>query len=241
MSANDAQMEIRKIIREIEEKSANADYIYRGEPECFARVSSSLWRQFQKKSEDEQFDMELIDIDFVQDKILDAAESYARGADTGFEMMAQLQHFGGKTNLIDFATDYLKALFFACDGSHLKDGRIILLQKTDEANKEYQIKEPLNPQNRVIAQKSIFVRPPKGYIQPDQYDEVKIIKSLKHPMLNHLRKYHGISTATMYNDLHGFIINQEIHEKAYIEYYRGLSYQQVGASENEDTNGKSEL
>ena len=29
MSANNAQTEIRKIIREIEEKSADADYIYR--------------------------------------------------------------------------------------------------------------------------------------------------------------------------------------------------------------------
>ena len=152
-------------------------------------------------------------------------------------MMAQLQHYGGKTNLIDFTTDYLRALYFACDGTHYEDGRIILLQKTDEITKKYQVEEPLYPQNRVIAQKSIFVRPPKGYIEPDQYDEIEIPKSLKKPMLDHLRKYHGISTATMYNDLHGFIINQEIHEKAYIEYYRGLAYQQVGASENEDTNG----
>ena len=237
MSTQNNRSRIKEKISEIEEKSVNTDYVYRGEPECYERVSSSLWRQFRKKTEDERFDIDAVDIDFVQDKILDAAESYARGTDAGFEMMAQLQHFGGKTNLIDFTTDYLRALFFACDGSHHKDGRIILLQKNDVITKKYQIEEPLNPQNRVIAQKSIFVRPPKGYIQPDQYDEVNITKSLKDPMLDHLRKYHGISTATMYNDLHGFIINQDIHEKAYIEYYRGLSHLQIGASENEDANG----
>ena len=237
MSKPNDLSQIREKIREIEGKSVNADYIYRGEPKCHERVSSSLWRQFRNKIKDEQFDIEVVDIDYVQDKILDAAESYARGTDAGFEMMAQLQHYGGKTNLIDFTTDYLRALYFACDGTHYEDGRIILLQKTDEITKKYQVEEPLNPQNRVIAQKSIFVRPPKGYIEPDQYDEIKIPKSLKESILDHLRKYHGISTATMYNDLHGFIINQEIHEKAYIEYYRGLTYQQVGASENEDTNG----
>ncbi|MCE2403085.1 FRG domain-containing protein [Candidatus Poribacteria bacterium] len=41
-------------------------------------------------------------------------------------MLTQLRHYGGKTNLIDFATDYLRTLFFACDGSHDKDGRIIM-------------------------------------------------------------------------------------------------------------------
>lgn len=237
MSKPNDLSQIREKIIEIEEKSVNADYIYRGESKYHERVSSSLWRQFRKKIKDEQFDIEVVDIDYVQDKILDAAESYARGTDAGFEMMAQLQHYGGKTNLIDFTTDYLRALYFACEGTHYEDGRIILLQKSDEITKKYQVAEPLNPQNRIIAQKSIFVRPPKGYIEPDQYNEIKIPKSLKEPMLDHLRKYHGISTATMYNDLHGFIINQEIHEKAYIEYYRGLTYQQVGASENEDTNG----
>ena len=34
-----------------------------------------------------------------------------------FEILTELQHYGGKTNLIDFTTDYLIALFFACDGS----------------------------------------------------------------------------------------------------------------------------
>ena len=112
MSTENSRSKIKEKISEIEEKSVNADHIYRGEPECYERVSSSIWRQFSKKIEDEQFDIEVVDIDFVQDKILDAAENYARGSDAGFEMMSQLQHYGGKTNLIDFTTDYLRALFF---------------------------------------------------------------------------------------------------------------------------------
>ena len=49
-----------------------------------------------------------------------------------FETLTELQHFGGYTNLIDFTTDSHIALFFACDGSRGKPGRIILLEKTEE-------------------------------------------------------------------------------------------------------------
>lgn len=237
MSTPNTSRDIKEKINEIEEKSADGNYIYRGEPSYYeeqpycGKISSGLWRQFGVKSSEEQFD-----IDHVQDGILDTAEIYARGTDAGFEMMAQLQHFGGKTNLIDFTTDYLRALFFACDDLPDKSGRLVLLRRSEDLTAKYRIKEPLNPQNRIIAQKSIFVRPPKGYIEPEEYDTIDIPESLKQSMLNHLHKYHGISAPTMYNDLHGFIINQDRHEKAYMEYYRGITHQLEGESENENTN-----
>ena len=43
-----------------------------------------------------------------------------------FEILTEIQHYEGKTNLIDFSTDYFIALFFACDGSPDEDGRVIL-------------------------------------------------------------------------------------------------------------------
>lgn len=242
MNAQNNKSEIKKKISEIEEKSADADYIYRGEPERYkdhpycGKVSSGLWRECIRQTEDDQFDVEFIDIELVQIAILNTAKNYARESEPEFEMMAQLQHYGGKTNFIDFTTDYLRALFFACDGSPDRDGRIILLQKTEEIKNKYRIEEPRNPQNRVISQKSIFVRPPRGFIEPEQYTVIDLPKSLKGSMLNHLKKYHGISTETIYNDLHGFIKNQGIHQTAYIEFYRGLTYQQKGDSENDDTN-----
>ena len=118
------------------------------------------------------------------------------------------------TRFIDFTTDYHIALFFACDGFNKKDGRLILLR---EATEQGQIRQPRNPVNRVIAQKSVFVQPPKGFVEPDA--EINIPKDLKQPLLDHLRKYHGISTATIYNDLHGFIKNQGIHQSAYTAFY----------------------
>ena len=49
---------------------------------------------------------------------------------------------------------------------------------------------------------------------------IDIPELLKEPMLNHLQKQHDISTKTVYNDLHGFIRNQSIHQGTYIEVYK---------------------
>ena len=228
----DIQREIRKIINEIEDKSADGDYIYRGEPEkhkeephC-GKVSSSLWRAIAKGLPDKEV-IEIINTKEVQTGILSTVQNYANGttSEGEFEIMGNLQHYGGKTNLIDFTTDYLIALFFACDGSLCESGRVILLEINDETNEKYCIKKPQNPINRVISQKSIFVQPPKGFIAVKPKDEITIPKCLKRPMLDYLRKYHDISNEIIYNDFHGFIKHQKIHHNAYIDFYIGLSYQ----------------
>ena len=214
-SPKDTLSKVLEVIRKIAEKSADDDYIYRGEPECHQKVSSSLYRYYGVESEH-------FDIEIVQKEDLKDAKKYTHETDE-FEILTQLQHFGGKTNLIDFTTDYLIALFFACDGSHDKDGRIILQKRGLVDNF---VMEPRNPRNRVIVQKSLFVRPPKGFLQPDIV--IEIPKDLKQPILEHLQKYHGLSTETIYNDLHGFIIHQKIHQSAYTEFYRGLAHHDKG-------------
>ena len=231
-------------IREIAEKSAVGNYIYRGEPECYDKVSSSLYRQYK------DIEVDGFDIEVVQDELLKKAKQYThqtddfeimselqlgqRGGDAADvkqdrEIMSELQHYGGATNLIDFTTDYLIALFFACDGEHNEDGRVILLQRSDDM-REY-IWRPWIPDNRVIAQKSIFVQPKKGFIEPKPDDIIYIPKDLKRSILDHLEKYHGISTETIYNDLHGFITTQRIHQSAYTEFFYGFTYQKQGNNE----------
>ena len=205
---------ILEIIGKIAETTADGDFIYRGEPQHYEHVSSSLWRECRKEIETEEFDIEAI-----QARMLELAKGYTHEEDN-FEILTELQHYGGHTNLIDFTTDNHIALFFACAGSLGEPGRIILLQRTEEIKKKYQIKEPRNPQNRIIAQKSIFVRPPKGFIEPEQFTEVNIPELLKEPILDHLQKQHGISTRNVYNDLHGFIRDQSSHQKTAIEIYQ---------------------
>lgn len=144
-------------IQEITAKSADGDFIYRGEPQHYEKVSSSLWRECPEELKSEDFYVE-----DIQKKMLEVSQDYTHEKDE-FEILTELQHFGGYTNLIDFTTDSHIALFFACESSRNEPGRIILLERTEEI-KDY-IKPPRNPQNRIIAQKSIFVRPPNGFLE----------------------------------------------------------------------------
>lgn len=207
---NDYLNGLSKITHDIVKRSASGNYIYRGEPEHYEKyngqISSSLYRQGRTVYESGQFD-----IRDTQKEILLEARNYIHEREkSNFEILTELQHYGSQTNLIDFTTDYHIALFFACDGSHDKDGRIILLEKTEEIGKKYQIEKPQNPQNRVTAQKSVFVQPPRGFIEPNDVTTIPIPAGLKQWILIHLRKFQEISTQTIYSDLHGFIRHSEL-------------------------------
>ncbi|MDE0313943.1 MAG: tetratricopeptide repeat protein [Candidatus Poribacteria bacterium] len=233
-TSNDKPRTVLDIISEIEQKSNGGGYIYRGERKCNPKVSSKLYRDFE--IEEEHFNIELVQKEMLaaakrhtghlpQDFRVDVTalpsfigESTEEAID--FEILTEIQHYGGKTNLIDFTTDYFIALFFACDGRYNEDGRVIL-QKIDEIRD--MIAHPRNPRHRVIAQKSVFIRPPRGFIEPHKNDIVTIPANLKQQILEHLRDYHGISTEVIYNDLYGFIRNQDFHGDAYTHFYRGFA------------------
>ncbi len=208
---------VLQVVNELARKSASGNYIYRGEPECYDQVSSSLYRDF-------PVDLPLgFNVDALQEEDLVEARKFTFETDD-FAILTELQHYGGKTNLIDFTADYLIALFFACDGKHLKDGRVVLLEREGEMDDH--IYGPRNPINRVIAQKSVFVRPPLGYVEPD--DIVIIPNSLKRFMLDYLRKSHGISAQTIYNDLLGFARYREIHQDALRHFHTAFTNEMNG-------------
>ena len=215
---SDSENELNRVlekIQEIVEKSADGDYIYRGEPEQYqehpyhGKVSSNLYRalltdsimeegieEYRKVIESQIGDMEKGTLESAKEYL------YEPGSETisDFEILAQLQHYGGKTNLIDFTTDYLIALFFACDRFYHKDGRVILQKRESE---DYQSKTPSEAIKRVESQKSVLLQSPKGFINPDVV--VIIPKELKVSVLNYLEKHHDISTKKIYKDVHGFI------------------------------------
>ena len=164
-----------------------------------------------------------LEIEVVQQRNLEEAKKYTHETDE-LSILTELQHYGAKTNLIDFTADYLIALFFACDGNHLQDGRVILLERTEERN-QY-IYEPPHVLNRALAQKSVFVRPPEGYVQPDRV--MMVPHDLKAPILDYLHKAHSISSATVYNDLHGYIRRTAIHREADDNINRALFHQRQG-------------
>ena len=202
-------------IAEIAEKSVDDDYIYRGESKSHCQVSSNLYREYEKDIKAEYFDIEI-----VQNEILREAREYTPHKMNDLEILAELQHYGGKTNLIDFTTDYLVALFFTCDGNPNEPGRVILLRQQSEV---YKVVRPPRTVPRVGVQKSLFVQSANGVVAPTAV--VCIPADLKGDMLDYLRKHHDISTKTIYNDLLGFIEKRSIHESAYTAFYKGLTCQ----------------
>ena len=206
--------EVLEVVTLLAQTAAGDDYIFRGEPECYERVSSGLYRQYQNIEADN------FDIEVVQAEVLDEAKKYTRETNE-FRILTELQHYGGQTNLIDFTTDCSVALFFACDGSPTEDGRVVFLKKSGPISRY--ITQPRDPANRVTAQKSVLVRPPKGFIEPERVVEIK--RTLKRPILDYLRTSHGISSEAIYNDLHGFIRGQGIHKSAYTKFYEGRTSQ----------------
>ena len=247
---------IDDIINEIKMKSSDGDYIYRGERQPHCKISSALYREY-FDNEDINVDFESFDLRAVQRGMLNVAKKHVGEPPQGLfedfadrpirrrlfanvqqrsilnsdelEILTELQHYGGTTNLIDFTTDYLIAIFFACAGdlTEAEDGRVILLKKTEAIEKQM-IVRPQNPRHRVIAQKSIFLYPPDGFIEVPEDNIVYIPVDLKQPMQKYLRKYHDISSETIYNDIHGFITNQNIHQRASKALYLGLTFQYRG-------------
>lgn len=217
---SDSKNELGRVlekIQEIVEKSADSIYIFRGEPECYEKISSSLYRF------SSEFGIEDSDIKSIESSMASGARRYLDLGKTisNFEILAELQHHGGKTNLIDFTADYLIALFFACDGSHSKSGRVILLKKE---SKDYVTTEVSKAIERAKVQKSILVQSSKGFIEPTSENVVIIPADLKRFVLTYLRKYHNIGTWGIYNDIQGYIKWRNTHLESQIHYYQGLAY-----------------
>jgi len=219
---------VDEILRKIEEKAGTGEYIYRGESKHFETVSSNLYRVFLGRK-DFDIEAEHFDIEVVQKGMLEEAKKYLRRTSSDCELLVEMQHYGGKTNLIDFTTNPFVALFFACEQSASEDGRIICQRKELLS---LTIKEPPEPISRVVAQSSVFVRPPEGFIKPDDNDVITIPAEIKLSMLEYLQESHDISVETIYNDIHGFIKYQDIHLETYVDSYIGLTEAQKGEAEN---------
>ena len=210
---------ILEIIQAIKEKSLDGDYIYRGESQCYEKVTSTLYRKL------EAVGLLHLGVEYIQRSELRHAKEYTDEIEE-LEILTEIQHFGGKTNLIDFTTDYFIALFFACNGSPFEDGRVILQNKNGIVKDWVKELPNLHSGSRPEAQKSVFIRPPDGFIEPDK--KVIIPQSLKRHLLEYLKKEYEIFAQKIYHDLIGFIGGQDIRWGVYGELNKGVAYQKSG-------------
>ena len=206
--------------------------IYRGEPECFPRISSGLYRQLY------EIDEQYFNIGSAQQRRIELAKQYAPHLRDD-DLLTHLQHLGGKTNLIDFTRDLNVALFFGSYSSPDRDGRVILMEEPPVRREQRDVIASSklvargNPANMTDVQKSVWVEPMCGYI--DEEGEgvtiVEIPSALKPQILAHLRVVYGIEASTVYNDLSGFIRDQDRLRDHEAEWHAGVRACQAGRHE----------
>ena len=206
--------------------------IYRGEPECFPRISSGLYRQL----------YEIDDVGFhigdAQQRRIELARQYAPDLSDD-DILTRLQHLGGKTNLIDFTRDLNIALFFGSYHSPDRNGRVILMDEAHvlrdnrPAVSRYRLMRDRlvphgNPASMTDVQKSVWVEPWRGYITDESVTIVEIPSALKSEILWHLRVVYGIEASSVYNDLSGYIRDQDRFRDHEAEWYAGLRAYHAG-------------
>ena len=202
---------IRGLMADVVDKSSKRKdaCVYRGEPACYAIVSSGLFRAC-PDSANEAFDIARVEEEMIAD-----ARRYTTSA-SDEEILTEIQHFGGATNLIDFTDDYLIALFFASVENEQTDGRVVLHWPEPEL-----MLRPKHTMNRIVSQRSVFIRPRRGFIVLDTSQETALVPSdLKGSTLTFLERFHGISKTTVYNDIHGFIRHQTPSRSRYARTFR---------------------
>ena len=138
------------------------------------------------------------------------------------DLLTEIQHLGGSTVLIDFTRNPDIALYFACqmpksgDSEHpgvreesKEFGRIIIMPHI--AHDDVVIITPTYCNNRVMTQFSVFVLPTQAYIDSTRppFETVKIPRELKSEIRKYLKTNKGITDATIFNDINGYIEFQE--------------------------------
>ena len=148
---------VKSIVRDLLKASSPnpPNRLYRGESANFPKVSSTLYRKY-----------DIDDSNFMQEALsnhLRHARQYER-IDDEFELQSLIQHFGGRTNLVDFSSSIWVALYFATGGPPSEndlpeDGRLLILDPTE--NSRYEVFRDADRVNvklrdRVRSQQSIL-------------------------------------------------------------------------------------
>ena len=117
---------IQKIYNQIPQGDGKK-YIYRGENKKNKKVCSTLYRHIKEYLPENPNINNNAFLTTIEDEIVEKAKKHFSVETTKIEILSELQHYGGKTNLIDFSRNFYIALFFACDGEPKeKEGRIVL-------------------------------------------------------------------------------------------------------------------
>ena len=212
--------------------------LYRGLADAAWEVESSAYRRI-KRSEGEA--PPRVFQNYIE-RLLEQAgrQGFKRrggGELSELELLAQLQHNGAATCLIDFTLNALVALWFACREEPGKAGKVVAMETAESEdfsivtyeNLQDPIKEflnqdklwewtPSNLGNRIVAQNSVFVFGERK-IEKERwhYEEIRVAASSKGEIREELKEKFGISEESLFSDFTGFALSNA-HDRPYRDY-----------------------
>lgn len=231
--------EFTKWASQFDSREDSKQYLFRGVSSADYKIDASAYRRIKKgrDSEEEQDgDFEI----FLQLNKNLINEARFRGHDRkngrkleDLEVLAEFQHYGAATFLMDFTYNALVALWFACkEGSNgnSKDGKIVAVNPNDpkfiQGTQEFKIItldllekqidefsldnrklyqwQPRQQQNeRIIAQQSIFLFGVLE-IEINSNEECIIDRNSKKNIRESLKRIYGITDDMLFPDFDGF-------------------------------------
>ncbi len=210
------------------QKSTSEGSMFRGVENERYRIQASAYRR--PKEEDRSFKKFLhINEDLIDRAILRGYDERNGRVFKHLEILAELQHYGAATCLIDFTYNALVALWFACqpdsktrDSERQPNGKVFavfneprkfkkidsnLLEKNidhflqDDENYQLYHWTPRQQNNRIIAQQSVFLF---GRAEFDADKECIIAGKNKKSILDELEQVLGINESMLFPDFNGF-------------------------------------
>ena len=213
-------------------------YLFRGVSSADYKIDASAYRRIKKgRNSDDQQDGDFekflqINKDLIRDARFRGHDRKNGRKLEDLEVLAEFQHYGAATFLMDFTYNALVALWFACKESSKdssKDGKVVAVTPNDPKfiggtqefsiitldslekeidefsldNKKLYQWQPRTQNERIIAQQSIFLFGVLEIeINPDE--ECIIDQNSKENIRESLRRIYGITEDMLFPDFDGF-------------------------------------
>ena len=236
-------------------KFAPREYVFRGVPNESYGIQASAFRRPEERYRD--FDKFLrINEDLINETILRGYDKRNGRTLKHLEILAELQHYGAATCLIDFSYSAQIALWFACQSEqgseNPSNGKVFavyhrssdfeeiksdsLEEKIDKflqdgENSQLYHWQPQQQNNRIIAQQSIFFF---GKYEFDAHDECIILQNNKQDILTELEQVSGIVEAMLFPDFSKFASLRG--EKMPYTELRDYEYRELAREQFQDKN-----
>ena len=218
----------------------DGQYLFRGVSNESYNIEASAYRRLPEAARNNPAWLLRINQDLIEKARLLGHDQKNGQQLSDLELLAELQHFGAATCLIDFTRNALVALWMACQQSTTGEanGKVVAVRSDESSSLEkitpQLVKEkdidyffrrdkrrgyplyqwqPKYQNNRIIAQQSVFIF---GGAQIETEAECIILTSSKGNMLTSLEKVSGITEGSIYPDFDGFA-RQHAHNKPYVE------------------------